>query len=179
MQMIPIWVIFKRFPMEMWDDEGFSLMGSPVGNPLFTDRLTEERKRTSFTRICVEIEVKCKYPNSVTVVVDEKKAYNLPVEYNWRPPMCSTCQVFGHGMVRCGKNNNHKTSSVWLIKQGAGKETTVDNQAGEKTTVVTPQTASNDDSNGSLQTEHVSSKVSNEGNQDEHNNSNEVGADED
>lgn len=49
------------------------------------DRLTEERKRTTYTRICVEIDTKYKYPNSVTVVAHERKAYNLPIEYNWQP----------------------------------------------------------------------------------------------
>lgn len=68
--------------MELWDEEGFSAVGSVVGNPLFTYRLTEERKTTSYARICVEIDTKCKYPNNITVVVDRRKAYNQPVEYN-------------------------------------------------------------------------------------------------
>lgn len=62
MKTIPIWVIFKKFPMELWDEEGFSLVASVIGNPLFTDRLVEERKRTSYARICVEIDTNCKYP---------------------------------------------------------------------------------------------------------------------
>lgn len=40
MHMIPICVIFKRFLMELWDEEGFSVVGSVVRNPLFTDMLT-------------------------------------------------------------------------------------------------------------------------------------------
>lgn len=42
MKIIPIWVIFKRFQMELWDEEGFNIIGSSVGNPLFTDRLPED-----------------------------------------------------------------------------------------------------------------------------------------
>lgn len=88
MKTIPIWVIFKRFPMELWDEERFSVVRNTVGNPLFTDTLIEDRKRTPYAKICVEIDMKCKYPNNVTVVVDTRKAYNLPIEYNWRPPKC-------------------------------------------------------------------------------------------
>lgn len=55
MKTIPIWVIFKKFPMELWDDDGFSIVASVVENLLFTDILTEERKRTTYVRICVEI----------------------------------------------------------------------------------------------------------------------------
>lgn len=83
MKSIPIWVILKKFPMELWDDEGFSIVGCSVGIPLFTDRLTKERKRASYARIYVEIDTRCKYHNSVTVVVDDRKAYSLPIEYNW------------------------------------------------------------------------------------------------
>lgn len=56
MKTIPIWVIVKRFPMELWDEEGFSVVGSAVGNPLFTNTLTEKRRRTSRARICMEID---------------------------------------------------------------------------------------------------------------------------
>lgn len=80
--------------MELWDEEGFSVVGSIVGNPLFTDRLIKERKWTTYARIWVEIDVKCKYHNNVTVAVDKRKAYKLPVEYNWRPPMCEVCHAF-------------------------------------------------------------------------------------
>lgn len=82
MKTIPIWAIIKRFPMELWEKEGFSLVGSTISNPLFVDRLTEEVKRTSYTCICVEIDVNCEYTDSVIVVIDEGKAYILPVEYN-------------------------------------------------------------------------------------------------
>lgn len=115
MKTIPIWVIFKRFPMELWDEEGFSVVGSVVGNPLFTDTLTEERKRMSYARVCVEIDIKCKFPNNVTVVVDDTKGYNLPVEYNWRPPLCKHCDAFGHSEERCSKKQvMSKSTPVWL-----------------------------------------------------------------
>lgn len=58
MKTILIWIIVKHIPTELWDDKGFSIVGSAVGNPLFTDTLTEERKRTSYARICVEIDTK-------------------------------------------------------------------------------------------------------------------------
>ncbi|KAF5191438.1 hypothetical protein FRX31_018975 [Thalictrum thalictroides] len=31
---IPIWVLFKQFPMDLWDSKGFSMVGSTVGRPL-------------------------------------------------------------------------------------------------------------------------------------------------
>lgn len=110
---IPIWVIFKHFPMELWDEEGFYVVRSAVGNPLFTDTLTEERKRMNYAHMCVEIDMNCKYPNNVTIVVDDRKAYNLSVEYNWRPPKCTICEMFGHTVDRCGRNTKNKSANIW------------------------------------------------------------------
>ncbi|KAF5208173.1 hypothetical protein FRX31_002240 [Thalictrum thalictroides] len=47
---IPIWVVMKRFPMELWDDEGFGRVASTIGKPLFVDKLTESMTRTSYAR---------------------------------------------------------------------------------------------------------------------------------
>lgn len=57
--------------MEPWDEEGFTIVGSSVGNPLFMDRLNEERKRTRDARIFIEIDTKCKYLEIVIMVVDK------------------------------------------------------------------------------------------------------------
>ncbi|KAF5202725.1 hypothetical protein FRX31_007689, partial [Thalictrum thalictroides] len=47
---IPIWVVMKKFPMELWDDEGFGRVASTIGTPLFVDNLTESMTRTSYAR---------------------------------------------------------------------------------------------------------------------------------
>ncbi|KAF5196945.1 hypothetical protein FRX31_013469 [Thalictrum thalictroides] len=43
---IPVWVVMKKFPMELWDDEGFGRIASTIGTPLFVDKLTETMART-------------------------------------------------------------------------------------------------------------------------------------
>lgn len=103
--------------MELWDDEEFNFVGSALGNPLLTDTLTENRKRTSYARIYVEIDTKCKYPNNVIVVVDDSKAYKLLVEYNWRLSKCDVCEVFGHTKEIFVKNKNTNTTTMWLQKE--------------------------------------------------------------
>ncbi|KAF5195235.1 hypothetical protein FRX31_015178, partial [Thalictrum thalictroides] len=60
---IPIWVLFKKLPIELWDRKGFSQVGSAIGRPLFADKPTEDRSRTSYARLCIEVDLKCKYPN--------------------------------------------------------------------------------------------------------------------
>lgn len=66
----------------------------------------------------MEIYTKCKYPNNIIVVLDERKAYNLPVEYNWRPPRCKHCDVFRHTVDGCVKKSKQtNTVAMWLRKE--------------------------------------------------------------
>ncbi|KAF5194502.1 hypothetical protein FRX31_015911 [Thalictrum thalictroides] len=55
---IPVWVVMKRFPMELWDDEGFGRVASTIGKPLVIDKRTESMTRTFYACVCVEIDIK-------------------------------------------------------------------------------------------------------------------------
>ncbi|KAF5196916.1 hypothetical protein FRX31_013498 [Thalictrum thalictroides] len=92
---IPVWVVMKKFPMELWDDEGFDRVASTIGTPLFVDKLTETMARTSYARVCVEIDTKCTYPDHATVVLDEKRTFKIPFEYNWKPQRCTRVMCLG------------------------------------------------------------------------------------
>ncbi|KAF5187780.1 hypothetical protein FRX31_022633, partial [Thalictrum thalictroides] len=115
---IPIWVVMKKFPMELWDDEGFGRVASTIGTPLFVDNLTESMTRTSYARVCVEIDTKCTYPDHATVVLDEKRTFKIPFEYNWKPQRCTRCDVFGHSEQNCPKrkleNKKKNGDKVWV-----------------------------------------------------------------
>ncbi|KAF5186680.1 Rna exonuclease [Thalictrum thalictroides] len=118
---IPIWVLFKNFPMDLWDAKGFHMVGSSVGHPLFTDRLTEERQRTSYARICIEVDTNCKFPKETTIVLDQKKVVRIPIEYNWKPAKCMKCDVFGHNEKTCPKAKKVNQQNVW-IQRGRREE---------------------------------------------------------
>ncbi|KAF5194263.1 hypothetical protein FRX31_016150, partial [Thalictrum thalictroides] len=83
--------------------KGFSQVGSTIGRPLFADNATEERKTTKYARLCIEVDLKCKYPNHVDVVVYQIRAIRVAVEYNWRHTKCMECEVFGHNDSKCPK----------------------------------------------------------------------------
>ncbi|KAF5175410.1 hypothetical protein FRX31_035002 [Thalictrum thalictroides] len=100
---ISVWVVMKKFPMELWYDAGFGRVVSTIGTPLFVDKLTETMARTSYVRVCVETDTKCTYPDHATVVLDEKRTFKIPFEYNWKPQRCTRCDVFGHSEQNCPK----------------------------------------------------------------------------
>ncbi|KAF5193761.1 Dna polymerase iii, partial [Thalictrum thalictroides] len=116
MKTVPIWVILKGYPMELWDRKGFSKVGSTIGVPLFVDKLTEERRRPAYARMCIEVDTSCKFHKDVTMVLDQKKAFTIPVEYNWKPPRCTHCDVFGHTDKKCPSKpkKTEKGATVWL-----------------------------------------------------------------
>ncbi|PWA82725.1 zinc knuckle CX2CX4HX4C [Artemisia annua] len=67
--------------------------------------------RVGYARVLVEVDankelhevIEVVYKNGLNVEVGRK---NVKVMYDWKPPRCSTCCVFGHNMQSCGKAYN-------------------------------------------------------------------------
>ncbi|CAH9135063.1 unnamed protein product [Cuscuta epithymum] len=53
---VPIWVKFPFLPMQVWDEEVISEIASRVGLPLTTDRVTQEKARSNFARVLIEVD---------------------------------------------------------------------------------------------------------------------------
>ncbi|KAF5177885.1 hypothetical protein FRX31_032529 [Thalictrum thalictroides] len=59
--------------------------------------------KTSYARVCIEVDTKCTYPDHATVVLDEKRTFKIPFEYNRKPQKCARCDIFGHNNQNCPK----------------------------------------------------------------------------
>lgn len=53
--------------------------------------------------MCIEIDIDFKFPESIPLMIDGKIVLELPVEYQWKPPRCEVCMVFGHLAKNCNK----------------------------------------------------------------------------
>ncbi|KAL5714608.1 hypothetical protein ACHQM5_016544 [Ranunculus cassubicifolius] len=121
METLPIWVLFKKVPEELRDDDGYSRIASAIGEPLFTDRKTEMKANPEYARICIEVKASSSFPKMVPVVVDKRRVFHIDVEYNWKPPNCKHCKVFGHNEQNCSRAPK---STIWVQKaQDKGKLT--------------------------------------------------------
>ncbi|KAF6145940.1 hypothetical protein GIB67_007959, partial [Kingdonia uniflora] len=98
---IPIWVVFKNVPINMRNYEGLGRIVSSVGIPLYLDRATEDRGRDSFSRVCVDVNTKCKFPEVITLNYSNGQLPQVFAEYAWYPLKCSHCGVFGHNDYNC------------------------------------------------------------------------------
>ncbi|KAF6149674.1 hypothetical protein GIB67_017407 [Kingdonia uniflora] len=63
------------------------------------DRETEEKKRKSFARVCVEVEANEELPKVIPLFVDDVIPIEVYEEYNWIPVQCRECKVFGHSRL--------------------------------------------------------------------------------
>ncbi|KAF6175484.1 hypothetical protein GIB67_021974 [Kingdonia uniflora] len=87
LNIIPILVVLKNVPINMKNHEGLGRIASSVGIPLYLDKATEEGTRTIFSRVCVEISTKCKYPEVITL---KCKNGQLPQVYADSTPRIAT-----------------------------------------------------------------------------------------
>ncbi|XP_077220979.1 uncharacterized protein LOC143854759 [Tasmannia lanceolata] len=68
---VPIWIKFPGLPLEFWNQNGISKIASLIGTPLYMDSHIAECTRLSFARLCVEIQIGAKLPDSVIIETPE------------------------------------------------------------------------------------------------------------
>ncbi|XP_022003098.1 uncharacterized protein LOC110900520 [Helianthus annuus] len=108
---IPVWVKMHDVPLAAYTEDGLSLIASKVGTPKILDNETTKMSldswgRSGYARAIVELDADKELEDSVTVAIPnvEEGGYlksNIRVEYEWKPPHCKTCNVFGHGTDEC------------------------------------------------------------------------------
>ncbi|TYK23423.1 DUF4283 domain-containing protein [Cucumis melo var. makuwa] len=63
---VPVWIKLGRIPMELWTEAGLAVVASAVGKPITLDLAIKERRRLSYARICVELDVDSHMPAKIT-----------------------------------------------------------------------------------------------------------------
>nr|GEU91269.1 hypothetical protein [Tanacetum cinerariifolium] len=77
--------------------------------PLLLTMLGTLRGRSSYTRAMIEIRIDVELKDTIVVAMpklvgDGFYTCNICVEYEWKPPMCACCKVFGHVHDESPKN---------------------------------------------------------------------------
>ncbi|GJZ42330.1 hypothetical protein Tco_0589216 [Tanacetum coccineum] len=80
--------------------------------------------RIGYARVLVEVQVNKGLPEKIHVLYKNSKNEKIQqksfkVIYNWVPPMCSECSVFGHNQERFPKHANISTSEKESTKKGS------------------------------------------------------------
>ncbi|KAL2237414.1 UNVERIFIED_CONTAM: hypothetical protein Sindi_0933100 [Sesamum indicum] len=94
---VPVWIILRYLPVELWREDGLSTVASGVGKPLYPDAITRACTRLDFARV--------------------------DVEYEWVPLKCTNCMTLGHAIKECPLNKATKPVkppvAVYMAKMGA------------------------------------------------------------
>ncbi|KAL0911160.1 hypothetical protein M5K25_019277 [Dendrobium thyrsiflorum] len=102
---VPIWFKIHDLPLCCWTPVGISKIATKIVEPLTVDALTASKSRLTYARVCVLVDSSAKYPETVPISV-EGKIFNLKIEYEWRPTVCSFCMSLNHSPSVCPSNPN-------------------------------------------------------------------------
>ncbi|GJY62492.1 zinc knuckle CX2CX4HX4C containing protein [Tanacetum coccineum] len=110
---IPIWVKLHDVPIQVFEEDGISLIATFIGKPVMLDSYTssmcnESWGRSSFARCLTKVNSEADLVDVVTIGIpslsrDGFTKETIRVEYEWRPPRCDICKIFGHVHDYCPK----------------------------------------------------------------------------
>ncbi|KAF9609634.1 hypothetical protein IFM89_017773 [Coptis chinensis] len=103
---IPLWVKIHNVPKELWTDDGLGFLASKVGVPHSQDEATKLKKRIDYARVCVEVDVSAKLPDSFPIELALGDKRLISFEYPWIPARCESCKKFGHVTENCFREAN-------------------------------------------------------------------------
>ena len=105
-----VWIRFPSLHLKFWSNTIISTLTSLIGTPMFMDKATAIGERLSYARCFIEIDALKKLPKTVTLEIEEGETIDVPVEFEWIPPICRKCCSFGHQENQC------RAIQTWLPK---------------------------------------------------------------
>nr|GEV39050.1 hypothetical protein [Tanacetum cinerariifolium] len=111
---ILVWVKIHGVPVIAFNEDGLSDISTKLGTPLMlnsymSDMCMQSWSRSSYTRAMIELRADVELKDNIIVAMPKitregHYTCNIRVEYEWKPPRCAYCNVFGHIQGDCPKN---------------------------------------------------------------------------
>ncbi|GJV67413.1 copia protein [Tanacetum coccineum] len=111
---VPVWVRLHSVPVTAFSEDGLSAVATKLGTPLILDSYTSDMCMqswgwSSYARVMIELRADVELKDNIVVAMPKitregHYTCNVRVEYEWKPPRCSSCKVFGHIHEECPKN---------------------------------------------------------------------------
>ncbi|GJR07793.1 retrotransposon protein, putative, ty1-copia subclass [Tanacetum coccineum] len=108
------WVKLHGIPVTAFSKDGLSAIATKPGTPLMLDSYTSDMcmqswGRSSYARVMIELQADVEVKDNIVVAMPKiigegHYICNVRVEYQWKPPRCASCKVFGHIHEECLKN---------------------------------------------------------------------------
>nr|GEU80809.1 zinc knuckle CX2CX4HX4C [Tanacetum cinerariifolium] len=114
---IPIWVKLHDVPIQVFEEDGISLIATFIGKPvmlnLYTSSMCNDSwGRSSFAWCLIKVNLEADLVDVVTIGIpsltgDGFTKETIHVEYEWKPPRCDICKIFSHVHDHCLKKVVH------------------------------------------------------------------------
>ncbi|GKD28369.1 putative reverse transcriptase domain-containing protein, partial [Tanacetum coccineum] len=111
---VPVWVKLHGVPVMAFSEDGLSDIATKLGTPLMLDSYTSDMcmqswGRSSYAREMIELQADVELKDTIVVVMHKLTGEGfytctVRVEYEWKPPRCACCKVFGQIQEECPKN---------------------------------------------------------------------------
>ncbi|XP_071740845.1 uncharacterized protein [Rutidosis leptorrhynchoides] len=108
---IPVWVKLYDIPLAGYTADGLSAIATKLGRPMMIDSYTstmcrESWGRPNYARAIVEIKSENELKEVLKVATPRlygmgRTVENVRVVYEWKPPRCSGCRLFGRSHAQC------------------------------------------------------------------------------
>ena len=111
---VPVWVRLYSLPLDYWQAESLTTMGNKLGRFVRASKATRKEKYTSFTRICVEMDLSRALLDEVILEVFDEE-WVQTVNYEHIPFRCRRFHEHGHLFRDCPLNkieNKRKSSTM-------------------------------------------------------------------
>ncbi|XP_074265051.1 uncharacterized protein LOC141587467 [Silene latifolia] len=115
---VPVWVKLFNVPLKFWGSCLPTIAGL-VGKFVKKDQDTHDKVRLSYARVMVELAMDQTLPAKVKFLDESGQLVFVPVEYEWKPISCTSCNGIGHNATQCKKpvkklsKPKQKTKQVW------------------------------------------------------------------
>nr|GEV59739.1 hypothetical protein [Tanacetum cinerariifolium] len=108
-----VWVKLYHVPIVAYSEIGLSLITTQIGKPIMLDFYTSQMclrswGKNDYAHALVEVSSDKDLIESIVIAIPYSDGKNhtlatIDVEYEWRPPHCSTCKIFDHASEACPK----------------------------------------------------------------------------
>lgn len=114
---LPIWAMFPQ--LSFWGEKSIRKIASAIGKSMMTDKCTTTKLRVSYAKVLIEVDITREMKDYIVIKDPKGNKIMQQVEYEWKPPLCTTCQKVGRECkkkVKLGRKQQELSKQVWMEK---------------------------------------------------------------
>ena len=92
---VPVWIRLYSIPQAFWNEEVLSIINNALGSYIKTEGITRHKRFTTFSRICVYLDVSRAIPESITLSYEDSE-WIQTLDYEFIHFRCKKCHEHGH-----------------------------------------------------------------------------------